>query len=178
MNSLLAMFLVGISLSMDTFSLSLCYGTLNLNTNKTIILSIIVGVFHFFMPIVGLTIGNFVIEHLIIDGKYLILIILSLIGIDMLFSSFKTEEKKLLTSFLGILIFAFSVSLDSFSTGLGLNLMTNNIIGSLIIFTITSTSFTFLGVRLGKKLNDKFGKISNMLGGIVLIIMGIYFFLN
>lgn len=178
MNSLLAIILVGISLSMDTFSLSLCYGTLNLNIKKTIILSIIVGIFHFFMPILGLTIGNFIIEHLIIDGKYLILIILSILGIDMIFSAFKTDEKKLLTSFLGILIFAFSVSLDSFSTGLGLNLMTNNILGSLIIFTMTSASFTFLGVIMGKKLNDKFGKISNIVGGLVLIIMGIYFFLS
>ena len=176
MNSLLAIFLVGISLSMDTFSLSLCYGTLNISNKKTIILSTIVGLFHFFMPILGLTIGNFIIEHLIIDGKYIILIILSIIGIDMIFSSFKTEERKILTSIFGILIFAFSVSLDSFSTGLGLNLMTNNILGSLIIFTITSASFTFLGVKLGKKLNNKFGKISNMVGGIVLILMGIYFF--
>ena len=176
MNSLLAIFLVGISLSMDTFSLSLCYGTLNIGNKKTIILSTIVGLFHFFMPILGLTIGNFIIEHLIIDGKYIILIILSIIGIDMIFSSFKTEERKMLTSMFGILIFAFSVSLDSFSTGLGLNLMTNNIFGSLIIFTITSSTFTLLGIKLGKKLNNKFGKISNMVGGIVLIIIGIYFF--
>lgn len=178
MNSLLAIFLVGISLSMDTFSLSLCYGTLNINNKKTIILSIIVGLFHFFMPILGLTIGNFIIEHLIIDGKYIILIILSIIGIDMFFSSFKTEERKMLTSIFGILIFAVSVSLDSFSTGLGLNLMTNNILGSLIIFTITSSTFTFLGIKLGKKINNKFGKISNMIGGLVLILMGIYFFFN
>jgi len=178
MNSLLAMSLVGISLSMDTFSLSLCYGTLNLNTKKTILLSVIVGLFHLFMPILGLTIGNFIIEHLIIDGKYLILIILSIIGLDMIFSSSKNEGDKILTSFLSILVFAFSVSLDSFSTGIGLNLMTDNIIGGLIIFTITSSLFTFLGVRLGKKLNDKLGKISNIIGGVVLIIMGIYFFLN
>ena len=178
MHTLFTMFLVGVSLSMDTFSLSLCYGTLNLNNKKSILLSIIVGIFHFVMPLIGLTIGNAIINSLIIDGKYLILIILSLIGIDMILEAFKENEKTLLTSFGGILLFAFSVSLDSFSTGLGLNLMTNNIIGTLIIFTITSASFTYLGIKLGKTLSSKFGKISNIIGGIILILLGFYFFFH
>lgn len=178
MHTLFTMFLVGISLSMDTFSLSLCYGTLNLSNKKTILLSIVVGIFHFFMPLIGLTIGNLIINNLIIDGKYLILLIFSVIGIDMILEAFKEKEKTLLTSFFGILLFAFSVSIDSFSTGIGLNLMTDNILGSLIIFTLTSFIFTYLGVRLGKVLNTKLGKISNIIGGVVLILLGIYFFFN
>lgn len=178
MHSLFTMFLVGVSLSMDTFSLSLCYGTLNLNNKKTILLSIIVGIFHFFMPILGLSIGNLIINNLLIDGKYLILLIFSVIGIDMILESFKDEEKTMLTSFLGILLFAFSVSIDSFSTGIGLNLMTDNILGSLIIFTLTSSGFTYFGVKLGGVLNSKLGKISNIIGGIILILLGIYFFFN
>jgi len=175
MNTLLKMFLVGVSLSMDTFSLALCYGTLSLSKSKSIILSIIVGIFHFLMPILGLTIGNVVINNIIIDGKYIILIILSFIGIDMILSSFKNEEKKLLTSFIGMLLFSFSVSIDSFSTGLGLNLMTNNILGTLIIFSLTSASFTFLGIKLGKILNEKYGKYACIIGGTILIILGIFF---
>lgn len=178
MNTILTMFLIGLSLSMDTFSLALCYGTLNISKIKTIILSITVGVFHFFMPLLGLTIGNIVINNIIVDGKYIILIILSFIGIDMILSSFKNEEKKLLTSFIGILLFAFSVSIDSFSTGLGLNLMTDNIISAVTIFSLTSAIFTFLGIKLGKCLSDKFGKYACIGGGIVLIILGIFFFLN
>lgn len=178
MNTYIAMFLLGVSLSMDTFSLALCYGTLNLNLKKSIILSITVGIFHFFMPLLGMSIGNLVINNLIIDGKLLILIILSIIGIDMIIGAFKNDEKKLLTSFIGILIFAFSVSLDSFSTGLGLNLISDNIISTLITFTITSAGFTFLGIKLGKTLKEQFGKIATIIGGIALILLGIYFFLN
>ena len=178
MHKLFTMFLVGVSLSMDTFSLSLCYGTLNLNNRKTILLSLIVGIFHFFMPIMGFTIGNLIINNLVIDGKYLILLIFSVIGVDMLVEAFKEKEKTMLTNFIGILLFAFSVSIDSFSTGIGLKLMTNNIIGSLIIFTLTSSIFTYFGVKLGKVLNTKFGRISNIAGGIILILLGIYFFFN
>ncbi len=178
MFNFLTIILLGISLSMDTFSLSLCYGTLGLNNKKTIILSIVVGIFHFFMPIIGMTIGNLIIDNLIISGETLLLIILSIIGIDMIIEAFKNDEKKLIVSLPGILLFGFSVSLDSFSTGLGLKIITDNILLALIIFTICSSSFTFLGIKLGKSLNERFGKVTNIIGGIILIILGLYFFLT
>ncbi len=96
----------------------------------------------------------------------------------MIVGALKKEDKKLLTSMYGIIIFAFSVSLDSFSTGLGLNLITNNIFEALLIFTFTSASFTFLGVKLGKKLKEQFGTITTIIGGISLILLGIYFFFH
>ncbi len=56
--SLITIFLIAISISMDAFSLSLLYGTKNIN-NKTIIMqSILVGIFHFFMPLFGLFLGK------------------------------------------------------------------------------------------------------------------------
>ena len=177
MFNILTLILLGISLSMDTFSLSLCYGTLGLNKRKTILLSIIVGIFHFFMPILGMIVGNLIIDKLIFTGETLLLIILSIIGIDMIIEAFKNDEKYLIVSIPGILLFAFSVSMDSFSTGIGLKVITDNVLLALIIFTITSSVFTFIGVRLGKKLNEKFGKTTNVIGGIILILLGLYFFI-
>ena len=49
---LIMVMLIAISLSMDAFSLSLAYGTLNLEKKYINLLSIIVGVYHFFMPII------------------------------------------------------------------------------------------------------------------------------
>lgn len=178
MSTQLTVFLIAVSLSMDTFSLSLCYGTLNLSKNKIILLSVIVGIFHYFMPLIGMSIGNTIINKLIIDGKYIILIILSFIGIDMILSAIKNEEKNLLTTFLGILLFAFSVSIDSFSTGLGLKLITSEVFDAVLIFSIISALFTYTGIKLGKFLSDKYGKIANVLGGVVLIIIGIGFFFH
>ncbi len=178
MSAHLTIFLIAVSLSMDTFSLSLCYGTLNLSKQKTILLSIIVGIFHFFMPLIGMNLGNMIIDKLIIDGKYIIMIILTFIGIDMILSALKNEEKNLLVSFFGILLFAFSVSLDSFSTGLGLRLITNEILESVFIFSIISALFTYAGIKLGRFLSVKYGKIANIIGGVILILLGISFILH
>ena len=48
--NLFLLFIIAISLSMDAFSLSLAYGTLDINKKEIITLSIIVGIYHFFMP--------------------------------------------------------------------------------------------------------------------------------
>ena len=62
--------LVGISLSMDAFSLSLIYGTQNIGKKNEIMLTIIVGLFHFFMPLLGLNIGNFLLVYFVFKGFF------------------------------------------------------------------------------------------------------------
>ena len=56
--SLLIVILVAISLSMDAFSLSLAYGTLDLEKKSINLLSLIVGSYHFIMPLLGMWFGN------------------------------------------------------------------------------------------------------------------------
>ena len=50
MNNILIYFVMAIGLSMDAFSLALAYGTTKIPINKKVLLSITVGIFHFFMP--------------------------------------------------------------------------------------------------------------------------------
>ena len=64
MNTLLTIIIIGISLSMDAFSLSLIYGTLGMKEKDKIILSLIVGSYHFIMPLLGLLIGSVVVKNL------------------------------------------------------------------------------------------------------------------
>ena len=56
--SIYIIFVIAVSLSMDAFSLSLAYGTLNLKKKYIKQLSLIVGIYHFFMPLIGLLIGK------------------------------------------------------------------------------------------------------------------------
>ncbi len=44
-----------------------------------------------------------------------------------------------------------------------------------LILSLVSLIFTFLGLNLGNYLNKKFGKISTILGGIILFIIGIFY---
>lgn len=177
MNTLLTTILIGIGLSMDAFSLSFSYGTLNINKKERVILASLVGLFHFFMPILGLFIGNIILKYIIIDLDILLAIIISLIGIEMIISSIKKEDNTMLLSLLSFILFAFSVSIDSFSVGIGLKGINNNYLQVSIIFSLCSFIFTYIGLILGTKLNDLVGRYAKTIGGIILIGLGIYYFL-
>ena len=69
---------------MDAFSLALIYGTQYITKKGKILLSIIVGVYHFIMPLIGLTLGLYVTSKVIINTNILVGIILSLIAIEMI----------------------------------------------------------------------------------------------
>ena len=175
---IILLFLIAISLSMDAFSLSLAYGTINLSKKNINLLSIIVGIYHFFMPIIGMFLGNYIIQFIHIGEDIVILIIFSLIGINMILESRKEKEDVKSMKLSEMLLFGFAVSIDSFSVGIGLNNISNNTLLCSSIFSITSFIFTYLGLKLGKIINLIIGKLATLIGGITLIILGIIFVLK
>lgn len=173
MLEIVTLFSIGIALSMDAFSLSLGIGTFNISNKKALILALIVGIMHFIMPFIGIVLGNSLINLFKINSNFLLGLILIAISFEMLFDLFKKEEKKFDLSALGMIIFAFGVSLDSFSTGLGLNAITNNIYMAMGIFSVCSFCFTYIGLILGKYCNRLLGVYSSVLGAFLLLIIGV-----
>lgn len=175
--SILVILLIAISLSMDAFSLSLAYGTLNLNKREILKLSVLVGVFHFFMPLIGTFIGDKIINIFPFNPSFIVFIILSIIGIQMILETFREEKKVEFMNFIQLVIFGFAVSVDSFSVGISLEMINNNFVLCAIIFCLLAFIFTVLGLILGKKINKLIGKISELIGGIILIIIGLFYLL-
>ena len=174
MSILISLFLIGISLSMDTFSISLSIGTFNISKNKMLFLSTIVGIMHFFMPLFGSILGSKIITFLNVNVNFLLGIILLFIGIEMLFDLIKDDDKSFDLNIINMFLISISVSLDSFSTGLGLSAITNDVILSGIIFSFCAASFTFMGLLIGKYSQEKLGNYATILGIVLLFILGIF----
>lgn len=166
---------IAVSLSMDAFSLSLAYGTLGISKRELLKLSIIVGIYHFFMPLLGLGIGKIFLSIFPINPDLIVFIVLLFIGIQMIVESLKQEKIEKKTSFIELLIFGLAVSIDSFSVGIGLSSISRHYIICAIVFSICSFIFTYMGLNLGKFINHIVGKISTILGGIALIIIGLIY---
>jgi putative Mn2+ efflux pump MntP len=163
---------------MDAFSLALAYGTISLTKKEIITLSSIVGIYHFFMPILGMIIGNYITNIVHIGGDLIVLIIFTFIGINMILESFKKEEKIKKMKLSEMILFGLAVSIDSFSIGIGINNISDNFILCSLIFSITSLIFTYIGLILGNKLNELIGKVSTIIGGITLIVLGIIYVIS
>ena len=144
MREFFSLLLIGLALSMDTFSLSLGMGMFNVSNRKALKLALIVGSMHFMMPFLGVILGDKLLQ--IFEIKYDILLgfILIIIALQMIIDIIRHEEEHFNLSLVGMLIFSFGVSLDSFSLGLGLKAITSNkllgvyanIIGAVILFVL------------------------------------------
>lgn len=171
------MLIIAISLSMDAFSLALAYGTLDNNKKEIFTLSLIVGIYHFFMPLLGFFLGNKILSIFTINNNYLVSIILVFIGLEMIIDTLRNSDKMCKMKFIQMLVFGFSVSIDSFSLGIGLNSLTNNVFIASLTFSLISFLFTLCGLYIGKKINQILGRVSTLIGGCILILIAFLYIL-
>lgn len=167
-------FFTAVALSLDAFSLSIIYGCIIRKQRTKVLISIIVGAFHFIMPLLGSFLGSIIIPIFSRYTNIISFMIFMFLGIEMFFS--KDDKQTIyLNSTISIFLFAFTVSIDSFSVGI--TLLNNNILLPVSLFSIVSFIFTYSGLLLGNKLGCLLGKYTTKLGGSILIALSfVYLF--
>lgn len=162
-------FFIGLSLSMDTFSLSLSIGTTSPSNRQIIKTSFVVGIFHFIMPLLGSTIGS-LFSATIIKTNYITFTIFIILALQMYLNK-NQEEKSTILNLFSIFLLAISVSLDSFSVGIAFGITKESTIISGLIFAYVSSVFTYLGLKLGKKLAKKYQEKTVYIGIIIMVLI-------
>lgn len=170
-----SIFLVAVALSMDAFSLAIGIGINSNNNKKKTLFILLVGICHYFFPWFGIKLGKTFFSTFVLNSEKVLGVILILLAIDMIYEYF-TKKDEFHLSYLSIIIMAFSVSIDSFMTGIGLFSL-NDFFATLITFSLTSMTFTFLGIYLGQLVNKIMGKYSDKLGIIILLVLGVKYLL-
>ncbi len=171
--NILFLILIGFSLSMDTFSLAINIGTYNPPRKDNLIYSLIVGIFHFVLPIIGAYLGSYLINIISVKISTLLFFVFLFIGIEMFLSLISKEEKDLKLNSLNKLIYAFSVSLDSLTVGLILKSMGSIWILGPIIFATEALIFTYIGLTIGKLSYQKMGFKARIIGLAIIILLAI-----
>jgi putative Mn2+ efflux pump MntP len=126
------------------------------------------------MPIIGYILGfsfqNFVtsIDHWIAFG------LLALIGGNMIKESFDDEIEKRNDNvdFKTMIVLAIATSIDALAVGITFAVLETNIFLSSVTIGIITFGISLIGVKIGNKFGDKFQNKAELLGGIILIIMG------
>ncbi|MBY0097419.1 manganese efflux pump MntP family protein [Mesobacillus maritimus] len=174
LGELVTLLLMAFALGMDAFSVGLGMGMFRLSLRQIAKIGIMIGIFHVWMPLVGMIAGRFLSEQFGAIASYLGGGLLILLGIQMVRSSFKEEEESLIAPVgKGLLFFAFGVSLDSFSAGLTLGIYGAKTILVLICFGAVATMLTWLGLLLGRRVQGWLGQYSEALGGGILLAFGL-----
>lgn len=160
------MILLGISLSIDSFSLAVSLGMSIDNKINYYKYASIVGLFHFIMPIIGFILKLIINNIIFIPNKSIFIGVIILIIINIITE--KESEKPIINP----LLFALSVSIDSFS--IGLTLYVKELFVSCFIFSVISFIFTYTGFLLGSSIKSKFIRKQKMISVLILIMLLIY----
>ncbi|MGG5255200.1 manganese efflux pump MntP family protein [Neobacillus sp. SM06] len=171
---LLTLAIMAFALGMDAFSVGLGMGMYRLRLRQIFKIGITIGIFHVWMPLVGMLAGRFLSERFGTFASLLGGLLLILLGIQMAWSSLKKDQESVITPVgIGVLLFAFSVSLDSLSVGLTLGIYGAKTILVIASFGIAATILTWSGLLIGRKAQGLLGAYSEALGGMILLVFGI-----
>ncbi len=169
---MLSIFLIGLALSMDAFSIALGIGINRLSNAKRLLIPIVVAIMHFIMPLLGNILGDELLNIINIHPKLIVSIILFYLSF-MMFLERKNEKQTIISSFASILLMAFSVSIDSFSVGIGLSGLTDKHLLSFLIFSLCSGCITHIGLIIGKYSSKLLKDKAIYLGIVILFMLGV-----
>lgn len=179
---ILALILVGLSVGLDNFAVSIAIGLSKIKKSTRILIALVFGIFETGMPLLGLLIGHQFAKRLGEHSNLIGGILLILAGIYVLINSYKKKDPKLKDSrysSLGkLLITGLALSIDNLIVGFSLGAHKEPIVLTIIVIGITSVVLALLGLEIGSRLGSKVEEYSEAISGIILIIVGFAIGLN
>ncbi len=168
--------LIALGLAADAFAVSLSSGLLikNLKVNKALKIALFFGGFQYLMPLIG-WVGGLVFRDLFASVDHWIAFgLLSLIGGKMIYESFSEEEEEGFNPLDTYTLFglAIATSIDALAVGLSLSVIKTSIIEAATIIGVITFGLSFLGVFIGHRFGGLFNNKIELLGGVILILIG------
>lgn len=174
--SLFDLIMIGISLSMDAFAVSICKGlsVRKVQLSHALICGAWFGAFQAIMPSLGYFLGSRF-EHLLNSvGPWVAFILLAVIGVNMVRESFGGDETVDNDfSAKAMLPLAVATSIDAFAVGVGFAAMEANIVVAALLIGCTTFTLSAIGVKVGAVFGDNYRAVSERIGGLVLILIGL-----
>lgn len=175
--NIISTFLIAVALAMDAFSVSMTKGFTQKNLTNTQILyyGLFFGGFQALMPIIGYFCGNIIAGFVESLASIIGFILLLAIGLNMIRESLSGDDDEITDhfSFKEVILLAIATSIDAFAVGITIALLKDPILLSSAIIGIVAFLFSIVGVFIGRKLGDYVGNKFQILGGVILIIIGI-----
>ncbi|MRX71077.1 hypothetical protein GJU40_02695 [Bacillus lacus] len=174
LGELFTLLMMAFALGMDAFSVGMGMGLIKLRLRQIFYIGLTIGAFHIGMPLMGILIGRVLSDTFGTIATVIGGVLLVLLGLQMILSSFKKEEGPALSPVgFGLIVFALSVSLDSFSVGLSLGIYGARTLLTILIFGVVSMVLTWMGLLIGNRVQGWLGMYSEVLGGSILLAFGL-----
>jgi putative Mn2+ efflux pump MntP len=169
---------IAVGLSMDAFAVSI---TLGLSTKKIRVIEYLLpgiyfGFFQALMPFIGYYGGTTFsdkVQHL---GHWITFVLLGLIGGNMIREGFSKKDEEINENpfkLYKMLLLAIATSIDALAVGVTFAFFKINILSAILIIGLTTFIISIGGVKIGNIFGIKYKSKAEILGGVVLVLIGI-----
>lgn len=189
---LLEILLLGVALATDAFSVTISntFAFDDHRVSRLMRMPLFFGLFQFGMPLAGYFVGGIAAELIEKYAGMVSLVILGFIGSNMLYSGYKAlkedaseedeeeaqqgAQQSATTLSYGKLLFqAVATAIDAFAVGVSFRAHSVDILVASALFGIITAILCTIALFIGKKLGSLLGDRAEMVGGIVLILIGL-----
>jgi putative Mn2+ efflux pump MntP len=169
--------ILAIALSMDAFAVSIGLGSKHIKITKSLALmsGIYFGIFQGLMPLIGYIGGKGVLAWVEGYAPWIAFALLLLVGVKMIYEALSEgiEEDIAQITHKVMLILAIATSIDAMAAGFTLTLLSINPLLACLIIGVSTFCFSWAGTFIGAKSGTWLESKAEMMGGIVLILIGI-----
>ena len=172
--------IIAIGLSMDAFAVALCKGLSmkKLNIKYGIIIALFFGVFQALMPLIGWLICSRFEKYIEQYDHWIAFGLLLFAGAKMIIDAIRERnnpenEKEFRFNIGELLILAVATSIDALAVGVSFAFLRINIWSSISIIGCITFVLSFIGIILGNYFGSRFKTKAEIIGSIVLILIGV-----
>jgi putative Mn2+ efflux pump MntP len=174
----ITLLLIAVGLSFDTFAVSISSGLIlsKITFKQATRIGITFALFQASMPVIGWLVGESIKQYAQDFDHWIAFIILGALGAKMIIESRKSnpEERNLNPLDFKVMIgMAVATSIDALIVGFSFALLEVNIFWAAIIIGAITYLVAMLGMLFGKNIGSATGRRMEMLGGILLILLGL-----
>jgi putative Mn2+ efflux pump MntP len=174
---------IAVGLAMDAFAVSIAAGlTIDGVTPRHVFrIAFHFGLFQFLMPILGWLAGSVVSVQVVAYGHWLAFAVLCIIGGKMFLDAWSgTERKATGDPSRGWTLMALSVatSIDALAVGLSMAFLQVSVWLPCIVIGLVAASFSTVGITLAGRLVGRWGRVADLVGGCILILIGVRIILS
>ncbi|HIQ97886.1 MAG TPA: manganese efflux pump [Candidatus Limivivens merdigallinarum] len=177
--SIFALFTLAVGLSMDAFAVSVCKGLAlpKVKLWHMVLVGLWFGGFQALMPAIGYFLGAQFSSYISNFDHWIAFILLGIIGGSMIKEALeKDDEEECPDAGLGVktmFLMAVATSIDALAVGVTLAFLKVDVVSSVLFIGVVTFVISAVGVRIGNIFGTKYKSKAELLGGIILIILGI-----
>ena len=174
----LSLFILAVGLSMDAFAVAVCKGLAlkKIAFRHALTVGLWFGVFQALMPLLGYLLAAQFKDAIAAYDHWIAFGLLALIGGNMIREAiFEKEEAETdsALSFRSMLPMAVATSIDALAVGVTFAFLDVRIVPSVTLIGVTTLILSMIGVKAGSLFGAKYEKKAEILGGVILILLGV-----